>query len=191
MKNADESWSSARVFLPRSFRPLRTFFPLPLSALPLHRHPSSRPRTYGRVQRGRGREGGKGEFTGRSKSFARKAKTLANGCFSWAEYLKKGGREGGGERWTGVCGGRRKRETAKIKTRELLPLLPSCLSFSFRCLFFRLPLPFLLPLLRYVSARETKKCNLPLLGDTLPRVQPSRPSCSREKRVTSAELAIL
>lgn len=49
-----------------------------------------------------------------------------------------------------------------------------------------------LPLLRYVSATETKKCNLPLLGDTLPRAQPSRVRLApARRRVTCAELAIL
>lgn len=79
----------------------------------------------------------------------------------------------------GMGGGRRKRETTEIKTRELLasslvspfslqlPIsLPPLLSLLTSALF--------LPLSRYVSATETKKCNLPLLGDTLPRAtQPS------------------
>lgn len=74
-------------------------------------------------------------------------------------------------------GGRRKRETTEIKTRELLA--SSLVSLSFLLLVpSSLPLSppsisaLFLPLSRYVSATETKKCNLPLLGDTLPRVQP-------------------
>lgn len=103
-------------------------------------------------------------------------------------------------------GGRRKRETTEIKTRELLasPLVSPSLSLvpsAYLPLFHPSPFspaPFL-PLSRYVSATETKKCNLPLLGDTtLPRaLNPPPLSASslslppREKRVTSAELAIL
>lgn len=161
----------------RSFS-LSLFF----SSRPHLRHPSSQP--CAGVGWGR-------EFTGRSKSFARKAKTLANGCFSWAEYLKKGGGGGGGEerggrksgagRREGV--GRRKRETAEIKTRELLAslLVSRALSLSrvrFFPLFSLFSLSFFLSLLRSVSAAETKKCNLPLLGDTLPRVQTPTPRLS-------------
>lgn len=76
-------------------------------------------------------------------------------------------------------GGRRKRETTEIKTRELLasPLVSPSLSLLLLLPIF-LPLSphsrgVFLPLSRYVSATETKKCNLPLLGDTLPRAQPS------------------
>jgi len=87
----------------------------------------------------------------------------------------------------GMGGGRRKRETTEIKTRELLasPLISPTPSHSlslslsrsfFLCLSFFLSLfapAVFLPLSRYVSAAETKKCNLPLLGDTLPCAQPS------------------
>lgn len=92
MKNANESWSSARVFFLRSFSTPSSATLLPLlsslSFLSVILLP-------GLVRRG---EGGR-EFTGRSKSFARKAKTLANGCFSWAEYLKKGAGGGKGNGW--------------------------------------------------------------------------------------------
>lgn len=95
MKNADESWSFARVFLLRSLSLSLLLFSALTVILLLGL-------AYGRVK-GEDQEGGKaekGEFTGQSKSFARKAKTLANGCFSWAEYLKKGGGgSGGGGRW--------------------------------------------------------------------------------------------
>jgi len=75
----------------------------------------------------------------------------------------------------GMGGGRRKRETTEIKMRELLA--SSLVPPSFSLLLPVSPSLFLptsalfLPLSRYVSATETKKCNLPLLGDTLPRAQ--------------------
>lgn len=92
MKNADESWEFRASFPP----PVRSSFFLSSLLAPAtsaSRHPSSR----GSSRRGRV-TGERREFTGRSKSFARKAKTLANGCFSWAEYLKKreGAEEDGG-----------------------------------------------------------------------------------------------
>lgn len=85
-----------KVGVPREFSspalsaPLRSsLFPSPLFRFIVILLPGL-VRTAGCKGEGGGREGRKGEFTGRSKSFARKAKTLANGCFSWAEYLKKG-----------------------------------------------------------------------------------------------------
>lgn len=74
----------------------------------------------------------------------------------------------------GMGGGRRKRETTEIKTRELLASSLVSPSFSLLPPVSLAPASALfLPLSRYVSATETKKCNLPLLGDTLPRAQPS------------------
>lgn len=84
-----------KVGVPREFSSSALSAPLRSSASPSSFFPASYVRQGAKGKGEGGREGGKGEFTGRSKSFARKAKTLANGCFSWAEYLKKGGREGG------------------------------------------------------------------------------------------------
>lgn len=70
-------------------------------------------------------------------------------------------------------GGRRKRETTEIKMRELLAssLVPPSFSLFLSPSLSLLTSALFLPLSRYVSATETKKCNLPLLGDTLPRAQ--------------------